>query len=275
MPDRLDAVSRELVSRLDERQDEEVVRLTQAYRGALEQMFERAAADLPRDDSGRFVDDSRAVARLNGLFRRFGDGEGASLLIEQHVDAVQRSLGRVIDQIDLGFARLGSKPLEDDRLVLSALVRSSYLERLSDLGRYHHNLTRDAILRSVLGRRSPTELRNEFRRLSDKSTNEADRIHHDALIGFSRSVNAERAAQHGFEWFQYMGPNDGATRPFCRKYVDRVLTREEIDALDNGQIGPVIHTGGGYRCRHHWRPVRREWFDDEEWQEMRGDDVQL
>lgn len=257
----LDDVSRALFARLSEREDDEIGALNEAYRAALEQTITRATGELPRDADGRLVPDAGALARLRRTFERFGDAEGASLLLEQHVERVALALDRQVELLSDGWQRLGEHPLEADALALSTLVRASWIEQVEELGRYHHKQLKDAVMRQALGRATPQALRAEMRRLSARSISEVDRLHHDALIGYSRAVIDESAAQRGYRHFQYIGPNDAANRPFCDRLVGEVLTREEIDALDNGQIPNVFLTGGGYRCRHHWRPVKAEWFD--------------
>lgn len=57
--------------------------------------------------------------------------------------------------------------------------------------------------------------------------------------------------------FWYAGPADAIVRPFCRLHLGKVYTRAEIDALDNGQLGNVFLTAGGYNCRHLWMPISR------------------
>jgi len=54
----------------------------------------------------------------------------------------------------------------------------------------------------------------------------------------------------------------------------RILTREQIDDLDNHQTGrgTAMEAAGGYRCRHHWRAVRPTWFDADGWRELTGED---
>ena len=267
----LDSVSRELFDRLSEREDAEIGALNDLYRAALEQTIERVTGDLPRDEEGRLVPDPGALARLRRSFERFGDSEGASLLLEQHVERVASALSRQVEVIGQGWARLGEDPLTDDELALSQLVRASWLDQMGELSRYHHAQLRDAVMRQALARSTPHLLRSEMRRLSRTSAAQADRMHHDALIGYSRSVIDESSKARGFEYFEYRGPDDSANRPFCDKHVGRIYTREEIEKLDNGQTSNVMLTGGGYRCRHHWRPVRREWLDDEVWEEKRPD----
>lgn len=269
MSGELDSVSRELFDRLSEREDAEIGALNDLYRAALEQTIERVTGDLPRDEEGRLVPDPGALARLRRSFERFGDSEGASLLLEQHVERVASALSRQVEVIGQGWARLGEDPLTDDELALSQLVRASWLDQMGELSRYHHAQLRDAVMRQALARSTPHLLRSEMRRLSRTSAAQADRMHHDALIGYSRSVIDESSKARGFEYFEYRGPDDSANRPFCDKHVGRIYTREEIEKLDNGQTSNVMLGGGGYRCRHHWRPVKREWLDDDVWEEKR------
>jgi hypothetical protein len=75
------------------------------------------------------------------------------------------------------------------------------------------------------------------------------------LMAFNRVVHAEKAKKAGMDKFLYIGPEDDITRPFCQDYVGKILTADEIAELDNGQGLPVEIYGGGYNCRHHWRPI--------------------
>jgi hypothetical protein len=260
LPSRLDQVSLALFKRLSEREDSEIEGLNDAYRSALEQTIERVVGQLPRDAGGRLEPDPAALARLRREFGRFGDAQGASLLLEQHVERVSAALTRQVDVLSDGWQRLGEDPLESDQLALSTLVKANFLDGFTELGRYHHNALRDAVMRQALGRATGRDLRAELQRITGKAESEVDRQHHDAVIGYSRAVIQESAEQRGYEYYQYIGPDDSANRPFCDRHVDKIYTREEIDALDNGQIANVFLTGGGYRCRHHWRPVRPEWL---------------
>lgn len=52
--------------------------------------------------------------------------------------------------------------------------------------------------------------------------------------------------------FRYSGPEDIKTRPFCTALLmaGKSYTRDEIDAMSNGQLPNVFVTCGGYNCRH-------------------------
>jgi hypothetical protein len=64
----------------------------------------------------------------------------------------------------------------------------------------------------------------------------------------------EAALAPGAVRYIYLGPDDSLTRPFCEMLLNRTaaksMTREEIEALDNGSGLPVITSGGGWNCRH-------------------------
>lgn len=58
--------------------------------------------------------------------------------------------------------------------------------------------------------------------------------------------------------YEYVGPLDKVTRPFCAALVGQVKTQAEWEALDNHQNGNAFNEGGGYNCRHRCRLVLDE-----------------
>lgn len=79
------------------------------------------------------------------------------------------------------------------------------------------------------------------------------------LMGLNRTINAIQAEEAGIEQFLYIGPDDAKTREFCQGVLGNrtppIYSKAEIAAMSNGQISDVLSSGGGYNCRHHWRPV--------------------
>jgi hypothetical protein len=71
-----------------------------------------------------------------------------------------------------------------------------------------------------------------------------------AMAGFSRAVSATQAAAVGATHFYYGGPQDPLTRRFCEVLVRKVITREQLSRLNNGQNLPVANYAGGNNCRH-------------------------
>lgn len=85
-----------------------------------------------------------------------------------------------------------------------------------------------------------------------------------ALSGFEQVITNTKAQELGFDLYIYLGPDDGVTREFCQDVLDenKAWTEEEIAALDNEQgLDPFVY-GGGYNCRHQWRPVDKEYAEE-------------
>ncbi len=86
-----------------------------------------------------------------------------------------------------------------------------------------------------------------------------------ALKAFSQTVTHAKAKELGFEYFEYLGPEDEVTRPFCEHVLNGTLdgferdapiySIDEINSMDNEQGLPVLDYRGGYNCRHTWQPV--------------------
>lgn len=121
----------------------------------------------------------------------------------------------------------------------------------------------DIVTRSVLGNVPQNIAYTSLSAAQDITEKHAKQIARDSTMQFSRQVNAK--INKKYEYFQYRGPNDGALRPFCSAHIENVYTRDEIQALVNGQTPSVFTDGGGYNCRHVWRPVKKTWFTPAEW----------
>lgn len=129
----------------------------------------------------------------------------------------------------------------------------------------------DSMTRSVIMGQSSQEIERSLRKMVDQPKARIKAWVRDANMQYARGVQLAYAEETGEEYFEYMGPVDDVTRPFCKRLEGRILHRSEIDALDNGQTGQgtALIAGGGYNCRHHWRPVRKGFFGEERWNQMR------
>lgn len=81
-----------------------------------------------------------------------------------------------------------------------------------------------------------------------------------AVSGFNQAVTNAKAKELGIGLWVYLGPEDDLTRDFCQDLLDRgpVFTEAEIEAMPDQQGLPVSVYGGGYNCRHQWRPITEE-----------------
>lgn len=245
-------------------------------------------------------------ASSNALARRYAERLEE---VQFEARAVLRDLSTSPDGLELAAARLQVLEFTDDPLrVVWAAWRADLDELLDVLGDYHGLLSADlpvdrttievlrgvwpsgrtpdgligqlyrldqvakqrvadVLTRSVIGRVPRDQAYKAMAEATARSVPQAKQLVHDGTMAFSRAVTAERTRD--YSWFAYHGPEDQATRTFCSRHVGKIYSREEIDQLDNGLTPDVFMTGGGYRCRHVWRPVRRSWYDDEAWASRR------
>ena len=95
-----------------------------------------------------------------------------------------------------------------------------------------------------------------------RATGEATTLGATSTSMFFRTMTSqafgaiERTAPKGAVRYQYDGPKDKLTRPYCERMLARSrrapLTRAQIEQTDNGQLPNPFLTCGGYNCRHQW-----------------------
>lgn len=276
--DRLQGELDRLYERLDQYEEDTADLVTSAYLDSLEEAARRIERTLEEaDEPGEAAGQARmAVLQSTDATRE---------IWESWRDRLIEIEGRVAQSFELVASVDGSVDSELDQATVQSLrgqwpdadtpVGSGLAGRFYNLSTHHRRKLADAVTRQVTVGADPRQLRQELEEQLDVSERQAKQHVRDATIQHSRTVNAHKAKDEGFEWFRYRGPLDGITRPFCRDLLESgdVFKREEIEAMDNGQTGAgtVFVAAGGYNCRHRWLMIRKRWFTDEEWSEMRGD----
>jgi hypothetical protein len=79
-----------------------------------------------------------------------------------------------------------------------------------------------------------------------------------SISGYHRSVTQAKAKELDINYFVYIGPQDGITRPFCKSRINKVYTKEQIAKWDNGTNLSAAIYAGGYNCRHNIVPLSKE-----------------
>lgn len=86
----------------------------------------------------------------------------------------------------------------------------------------------------------------------------------DMVMNYNQEVQLYKADEAGMDSFLYVGDIIKTTREFCRRRVGRTYTKQQIESWTfkwAGKSGPALTNRGGYNCRHHWQPVRKEWLE--------------
>jgi hypothetical protein len=93
----------------------------------------------------------------------------------------------------------------------------------------------------------------------------ADQFVHDGMMAYAQALTLKKSKDGGFNHYLYVGNLMKTSRPFCIARAGRVYSRKEIESWTfswSGKAGPALTHRGGYRCRHHWQPVKPEWVDE-------------
>lgn len=192
-----------------------------------------------------------------GSLRTNLDAAGLRQIVKRLDVIYGRQLANVRDHFEgLGKSRIFS---DVDLSIIETLISYDVEKVTSRIGEYVIDVKR-SFQTAVLSGETP-----KFAEAHDKY---GPRVGADintelttAVQGFSRAVTAGKAKDLGFELFIYIGPNDDVTRDFCEGVLAKdppIYTSSEIDSMNNGQGLPVITYGGGYNCRHQWRPISEQ-----------------
>lgn len=81
---------------------------------------------------------------------------------------------------------------------------------------------------------------------------------------FNGTYAKNRATRNNVEMFEYVGPVDGLSRPFCADMAGARMSAEEIQNVWDSsgwagkEPGDPFVVRGGYNCRHYWIPIESE-----------------
>ena len=97
----------------------------------------------------------------------------------------------------------------------------------------------------------------------------AGQLAHDSIMQFDAQFVKTKASSAGLTHFRYAGTRITTTREFCKRHIGRVYSEKEIKSIwsndpEQGRSGNPFIVRGGYRCRHTWNPVDKDWVEKEE-----------
>ena len=97
----------------------------------------------------------------------------------------------------------------------------------------------------------------------------AGQLAHDSIMQFDAQFVKTKASSAGLTHFRYAGTRITTTREFCKKHIGQVYSEKKIKSIwsndpEQGRSGNPFVVRGGYRCRHTWNPVDKDWVEKEE-----------
>ena len=215
---------------------------------------------------GGDISDREAVRVLGQLETVLSDAG-----LQDLVDNIRDTYKKEFRAIERDFSRLGVEDpfSEADLRTVESLVTFD-TSRVSERVSTYITDIRSTMMRSIIAGEA-VSYSDLHETLGGRLVSNMETELNTSLQAFSRSITYSKAVDLGFDLFVYLGPDDSITRPFCEHVLDRkppIYTSAEIAKMDNKQSLPVAQYGGGYNCRHQWRPIseeeaiKRGWKDD-------------
>ena len=179
--------------------------------------------------------------------------------LEDVLDDIEAAYGDELGFIADEYERItgGNVFTQDDVEAIQAIVTAD-VERIGATARAAGiNLRAEIIRATVIGTEPDVDILAD---LTGALKNRVKTELNTGMAAFNRTMTIKKAIDvfGPNPDFIYIGPDDRKTRDFCDNLLSQrtppVYSLAEIRRLDNGQGLDVFSSGGGFNCRHDWRP---------------------
>ncbi len=235
--------------------------------GSVSESFARELARVLDETNGRTRSIIRTLEASDGRLVASQAALGRAVRLRVELEAVLESAGygalvnaALSDPLD----RLTATALRGRRIINQAATltpldldilqtwETVHRADLLGVGQRHVEGLWRTVVGGMLSNRDTDGLVDEVGNLVDVTLPQARTLYDTAVSSHVRQVHQLGIRPSDSDRFIYQGPNDTETRPFCAGLVNEVMTRAEVDDLDNGQLPNSLLSGGGYNCRHIW-----------------------
>ncbi len=183
-------------------------------------------------------------------------------IIDEIITSNQSALSEIESAIDREFKATGLKEYDDVTLeVLRDQIDEGFHAVVGESVRQVGELMYDAVLSSM----PYDNFVDQFQDILGPDT-DPDFFIRNAQMNYYQSTHIRKAELAGLDEFLYYGNIMATSRAWCIVRAGKVFTREQINAWSGDSwkgksCAPMI-CRGGYNCRHHWRPVKKQWLSD-------------
>lgn len=267
--------ARERLVKLDQAHGEYQDSMIAEFEKRLDVIIEKASAsvldaieeDLVVNDKGVLsgLANRRWLGNVDTMFRRAMKEEGydrlAAAFVQQfpgQLPLLTKTLAHLSKALGTNFA--AGKLLNPSDIEQLANQQRQTLESLRQTVAEVGVLAKQRALAKYNGLR-PSQLQRILEKTFEISSGRARTLAATGMSIWYRQATALSLAKIEKETplsYTYDGPNDSLTRPFCESLKlamgqGKTWTRQEIDAMTNGQLPNVFESCGGFNCRHQWR----------------------
>jgi hypothetical protein len=194
---------------------------------------------------------AKLEASLSGVLTELGYDQAVEQVLTSFEAVAERNEAHLADTLGVSFSSA-------NREALGAFVSGTVDELLRYKGEAGAAV-KEAVLVGVTSHAPREDLVAAVAHTAEVTLRQAVTEVDTSIMAFHREALQSEAEDAGFDLFEYVGPDDGLTRPFCQRHVDRIYTTGDLDDEDNGQgLEPTSRYLGGYNCRHSLAPVTVE-----------------
>jgi len=240
-------------------------------KNTLRDLEEEILSSISRATGGSELIDTRIAIELRKDIKRH--------LQETYLfvsDKLVRDYDKVVNEFikEFGALKIPDKFKSLTKIDLETITALKYqaFSGFEDLAnRYLSEISGNVYANAIAGR----PFRDMVKDIRGKITGEVDvrgrsmsayagQIAHDSVMQFDGQFTVHKAKESGLKFFKYTGTLIRDSRPFCKTHVGKTYSESEIRSIWTSNwagksSGDPFVVRGGYRCRHTWLPVDKDW----------------
>jgi hypothetical protein len=260
--------------RLAQETDKHLIRMRKSIRN-LQQRMTNELKNLTTNDKGKLmgprVNLKQAQKVHQSLINQFDEEFG-----EVQRRGLTKSFNNIADQIAASFKDLDiTMDFTGVDRDMIAMLRNQALDQFEAYGQQAMDQMATAMYDTVIARGTFAELVGVLDGIliggvdarGQSMAQYSSLWASEAIMNYQQSVHLKKGRDAGLKHYLYFGNIMERSRPFCIDRAGKVFSEEQIlswnDMKWQGKSGPPLTNRGGWNCRHHWQPVKKEWIPEE------------
>jgi hypothetical protein len=236
----------------------------------LENLEEEIISTISRATEGELISTRIAIELRKDIKRHIQE----TYLFE--ADTIIREYDKIVNEFLNEFGTLNipdkfKSLTKIDLETINALKYQSFSGFEDLANRYLTDISSNVYQNAIAGRSfrdMVKDIKGKVTGLEDRAgkpmSSHAGQLAHDSIMQFDGQFTIHKAKEAGLKHFKYTGTIMGTTRDFCRRHIGNTYNEKQIRAIWTGSwagksSGDPFIVRGGYRCRHTWLPVDKDW----------------
>jgi len=236
----------------------------------LENLEEEIISTISRATEGELISTRIAIELRKDIKRHIQE----TYLFE--ADTIIREYDKIVNEFLNEFGTLNipdkfKSLTKIDLETINALKYQSFSGFEDLANRYLTDISSNVYQNAIAGRSfrdMVKDIKGKVTGLEDRAgkpmSSHAGQLAHDSIMQFDGQFTIHKAKEAGLKHFKYTGTLVSTTRDFCRRHIGNTYNEKQIRAIWTGNwagksSGDPFIVRGGYRCRHTWLPVDKDW----------------